>query len=78
MAQPAAQKWTPLGIEPFWDKTSVDPPLKWEKWQMQAKLALLANENITIDNLLEPKPEAVQLPLEPIYEVTITRSLAQS
>ena len=78
MAQPAAQKRTPLGIEPFWDKPSVDPPLKWEKWQMQAKLALLANENITIDTLLEPKPETVQLPLEPIYEVTITGSSAQS
>ena len=78
MAQSAAQKRTPLGIEPFWDKPSVDPPLKWEKWQMQAKLALLAKENITIDTLLEPKPETVQLPLEPIYEVTITGSSAQS
>ena len=78
MAQSAAQKRIPLDIEPFWDKPSVDPPLKWEKWQMQAKLALLAKENITIDTLLEPKPETVQLPLEPIYEVTITGSSAQS
>ena len=31
-----------------------------------------------IDTLLEPKPETVQLPLEPIYEVTITGSSAQS
>ena len=78
MAQSAAQKRIPLGIEPFWDKPSVDPPLKWEKWQTQAKLALLAKENITIDTLLEPKPETVQRPLEPIYEVTITGSSAQS
>ena len=78
MAQSAAQKRTLLGIEPFWDKPSVDPPLKWEKWQMQANLALLAKENITIDTLLEPKPETVQLPLEPIYQVTITGSSAQS
>ena len=35
-------------------------------------------ENITLDTLLEPKPETVQLPLEPIYEDTITGSSAQS
>ena len=35
---------------------------------MKAKLALLAKENIALDTLLEPKPETVQLPLEPIYE----------
>ena len=45
---------------------------------MQAKLALLAKESFTIDTLLEPKPETVQLPLEPIYEDTITGSSAQS
>ena len=45
---------------------------------MQAKLALLAKENITLDKLLEPKPEAVQLPLEPIYENTLPSSSAQS
>ena len=78
MAQPATQKRTPVDNEPFWDKPSADPPLKWEKWQMQAKLALLAKENITLDTLLEPKPETVQLPLEPIYEDTITGSSAQS
>ena len=78
MAQSATQKRTPLGIESFWDKPSSDPPLKWENWQMQAKLALLAKENITLDTLLEPKPDTVQLPLEPIYEDTITGSSAQS
>ena len=45
---------------------------------MQAKLNLLAKENITLDTLLEPKPETAQLPLEPIYEDTITGSSAQS
>ena len=45
---------------------------------MQAKLALLAKDNIALDILLEPKPETVQLPLEPIYESTITGSSAQS
>ena len=78
MVQSATQKRTPLGIEPFWEKPSVDPPLKGEKWQMQAKLALIAEENIDVDTLLEPKPETVQLTLEPIYENTITGSSAQS
>ena len=77
MAQSATQKRTPLGTEPFWEKPSADLPLKWEKWQMQAKLALLAKENIALDVLLEPKPKSVQLPLEPIYENTITGSSAQ-
>ena len=44
---------------------------------MQAKLALLAKENIALDILLEPETENVQLPLEPIYENT-TGSSAQS
>ena len=77
MALSATQKRNPLGIEPFWEKPSADPPLKWEKWQMQAKLALHRKENIALDIFLEPKPESVQLPLEPIYENTITGSSAQ-
>ena len=77
MAQSATQMRTPLGIEPFFEEPSVDPPLKWEKWQMQAKLALLAKENIALDFMLEPKPEIIQLPLEPIYESRITSSSAQ-
>ena len=42
------------------------------------KLALLARENIALDILLEPKHKRVQLPLELIYENTITGSSAQS
>ena len=78
MAQSATQKRTPLGIEPFWEKSSADPTLKWEKWQMQAQLVLLAKENIALDTLQEPKPKTVQLPFEPVYENTITGSSAQS
>ena len=78
MAQSATQKRTPLGIEPLYEKPGADPPLKWEKWQMQTKLALLAKESIALRILLEPKPETVQLPLESIYENTITGSSGQS
>ena len=91
MALRATQKRAPPGIEPFWEKPRADPPLKCEKWHMQAKLALLA-KNIALDTLLEPKPENIQLPrltnhlrrstltldYQPIYESTITGSSVQS
>ena len=77
MAQ-SATKRTPLGIDPFWDKPTPDPPLRWEKWRVQYKLALLAKENIILDTLLGPKPEMVELPLEPIYKETIEGASAQS
>ena len=77
MAQPA-NKRTPLGIDPFWDKPTPDPPLRWEKWRVQYNLALLAEANINLDILLGPKPEMVDLPLEPIYEETIVGFSAQS
>ena len=77
MAQ-SATKRTPLEIDPFWDKPTPDSPLRWEKWRVQYKLALLAKENIILDTLLGPKPEMVELPLEPIYEETIVGASAQS
>ena len=45
---------------------------------MRAKLVLHAKENITLDTYIAPKLENVQLPLEPIYENTITGSPVQS
>ena len=77
MAQPATER-TPLGIDPFWNKPTLDPPLRWEKRRAQYKLSLLAKENIILDELLGPKPEMVELPLEPKYEETIVGASAQS
>ena len=65
MAHPASKR-TSLGNDPFWDKPTPDPPLGWEKCRVQYKLALFAKENIILDTLLGPKPEMVELPLEPI------------
>ena len=28
-----------LGIEPFWERTTLEPPLRWERWQIIPKLA---------------------------------------
>ena len=72
MAQPAREsRKTPLSIEPFWERPTSDPPIRWEKWRIQVKLAILARENITIDTLLQPKPTEVRLQAEPKYEVSI-------
>ena len=58
MAQPA-NKRTPLGLDAFRDIPTPDPPLRWEKWRVQCKLALLAKENIILDTLLGPILEMV-------------------
>ena len=72
MAQSAREsRKTPLSIEPFWERPTSDPPIRWEKWRIQITLAILARENITIDTLLQPKPSTVRLPAEPKYEMPI-------
>ena len=72
MAQSAREsRKTPLSIEPFWERPISDPTIRWEKWRIQVKLAILARENITIDTLLQPKPSTVRLPVEPKYEMPI-------
>ena len=72
MAQSAREsRKTLLSIEPFWERPTSDPPIRWEKWRIQVKLAILARENINIDTLLQPKPTTVRLPVEPKYEMPI-------
>ena len=62
---------TPLSIEPFWERAISDPPIRWEKWRIQVKLATFTRENITLDTLLQTKPTHVRLPPEPKYEMAI-------
>ena len=79
MAQPAREsRKTPLSIEPFWERPTSDPPIRWEKWRIQVKLAILARENITLDTLLQPKPTTVRLPAEPKYETAIEDSTMET
>ena len=40
MAQSTTNR-TPLGIDPYWDKPTPDPPFRWEKWRVQYKLYIL-------------------------------------
>ena len=68
MVQPAIKVngKSPLGIQPFWEKATLEPPLRWEYWRTQLKLAILAREEIVVDPLLADPPEHVVLPLNPL------------
>ena len=56
MAQSAIKERVLLGIEPFWEKRTLEPPLRWERWQIMLKLAVFAKEGISIDTLREDPP----------------------
>ena len=57
MAQPAAEsKKPPLQNDAFWEKRTATPPLTWDKWTQQWKLALLAKEGIQLELLLKGPP----------------------
>ena len=72
MAQPAREfRKTPLSIEQFGERPTSDPPIRWEQWRIQVKLAILARENITLDTLLQLKPTMVRSPAKPKYETPI-------
>ena len=72
MAQSDKIGRTALGLEPFWDKPSSNPPISWEKWRSQLKMALVAKTNIELDELLQERPTAVIYPPpEPVEEQPI-------
>ena len=79
MALPArVSRKTPLSIEPLWERPTLDPPIRCEKWRIQVKLAILARENITLDTLLRTKPTNVRLPVEPKSELAIENATEDS
>ena len=80
MAQPALKDSgkSPLGVQPFREKATLEPPLRWEYWRTQLKLAILAREGIEVDLLLADPPENVILPPEPAYEDAVENPTAQS
>ena len=78
MAQSATKELALLGIEPFWEKPTLEPPLRWDGWQITLKLAIMAKEGISIDILLGDPPDKVTLPPEPIYKIDVENSTAQS
>ena len=52
--------------------------MRWERWRIILKLAILAKEGISINILQEAPPDKVTFPLEPIYEQDVENSTAQS
>ena len=69
---------SPLGIQPFWEKATLEPPLRWEYWRTELKLAIPAREGIEVDLLLADPLINVILPPEPAYEDTVDNPTAQS
>ena len=68
MAQSAVEaKKTPLHVDAFWEKSTATPPLTWDTWTQQWKLALLAKEGIQLELLLNEPPATVRYPTEPTY-----------
>ena len=78
MTQSATKERALLGIEPFWEKTTLEPPLRWDRWQIMLKLAIMAKGGISIDILLGDPPDKIILPPEPTYEADVENSTAQS
>ena len=74
MAQSATKERALLEIEPFWEKPTLEPPLRWDRWQIMPKLAIMAKEGISTDILLGDPPGKVILPPEPIYEADVENS----
>ena len=58
------------GIPPFWQNHTVDPPIPWEDWSDLFHLAIIAKENIDIENLLNlserhhPQPPTMEKPTD--------------
>ena len=78
MAQSATKERALPGIEPFLEKPTLEPPLRWDRWHIMLKLAIMAKEGISIDILLEDPPDKFILPPEPIYEDNVENSTSQS
>ena len=78
MAQSVVKERVVLGIEPFWEKPTLEPQLRWERWQIMLKLAILAKEVISINTLREAPPDKVTFPAEPIYEENVENCTTES
>ena len=74
----ATNERTLLGIEPFWDKPSVERPLQGERWCVILNLAVLAKEGISIDILRNVLPEKLTIPPEPVQNENVENSTTQT
>ena len=77
MAQSSGKERALLGIESFWEKPTLEPPLRWDRWQIMLKLAIMAKEGISIDTLRDDPPNKVTLPPAPLYDDNVENSTSQ-
>ena len=71
MTQAVETGKTILGLEPFCENPSSNSPIPWEKWRKQLKMALVAETNIELDDLLREKPTIVTYPPEAVEEQSV-------
>ena len=62
MAQSNSNESNVRGIPSFWRNHTVDPPIHWEEWSDLFQQAIIAKENIDIENLLNPTERCHPLP----------------
>ena len=75
MAQSVTKERALLGIVPFWDKPTLEPPLQWDRWQIMLKLAVMSKEGISIDILLEEPQKKSHSLLNPYTRMTLKTAL---
>ena len=70
MAQSNSNESNVRGIPSFWQNHTVGPPIPWEEWSDLFQLAIIAKENIDIENLLNsteryhPLPPTLENPMD--------------
>ena len=67
-AQSAGSRKNSSAINLFWERPSTEPPLCWERWSTQDKLAIVARKGMTLDTMLRTKPANVTLSKELTYK----------
>ena len=51
------------GNPAFWPNLTVEPPTQWTNWVDEFHLAIIAKENLDIDNLKEPLESETTIPI---------------
>ena len=51
------------GIAAFWPNHTIEPPTQWANWIDEFHLAIIAKENLDIDNLKEPLELETTIPI---------------
>ena len=63
MTQTATNEHALPGIEPFCERPTLEPPLRWDRWRITLKLEILAKEGISFD-ILQEAPQTTSLSLQ--------------